>query len=119
MFIKNKKDLRCEYMLMRLAKGRYPDLEKEAKRDIREYYKRQAGKDRRVIHGNFDYFIELVELPEFIETQDMVDEYFEENIRLVYIPSQYDCTGQLFTNWYKPVKRNDRWYVYHSVSMDV
>lgn len=117
--IRNKEDLRFEYVLLRFADGKYPDIVKDVKRNIRNYYKQNAKRNRRIVHGDFDYFVELVELPEFIETQDMASEYFEENIRLVCMPSQYDCTGQLFTSWYKPVKRNGRWYVYHGVSMDV
>ena len=34
-------------------------------------------------------------------------------------PSPYDCTGQMFTAFYKLFKRNGRWMAYHHFAMDV
>lgn len=88
----------------------------DLKRSIREY------RDRPTLNiikeYGIDGFIELDALPEQIETELDAEEYFEENMRLVCTPSQYDCTGQLFTSWHKLVKRRGRWYVYHAIACD-
>ena len=45
--------------------------------------------------------------------------YFEEEEYMTCIPSQYDCTGQRFTCWYRIAKQNGRFYAYHCVGADV
>ena len=66
-----------------------------------------------------DGFIALLALPEVIDTEEDAQEFFKDFIRIDYRPSMYDCTGQAFTSWHKLFKRNGRFYVYHSVGMDV
>ena len=86
----------------------------ELKKEIRAYNHRI--KDRRVITSDCDSYIELVDVPEGVED---VDEWFDENERRICYPSQYDCTGQLFTMWYKVCRRGSGFKVYHKVGMDV
>ena len=41
------------------------------------------------------------------------------NRYMTTVPSQYDCTGQLFTNWFKLIRRRGHWFAYHSIGRDV
>lgn len=52
-------------------------------------------------------------------TEDEVQEWFMWNRYMTATPSQYDCTGQLFTNWFKLTRRRGHWFAYHSISRDV
>ena len=72
------------------------------------------------MHDNgIDGYIELLQLPEEITTRETADEWFQYNEYMECVPSAFDCTGQRFTNWYKLIERNGRWWVYHSILVDV
>lgn len=43
---------------------------------------------------------------------------FEDNYEMRCANSPYDCTGQMFTVWYKLVKRQGMWYAYHCIGRD-
>ena len=43
---------------------------------------------------------------------------FEDNYEMRCANSPYDCTGQMFTVWYKLVKRQRMWYAYHYIGCD-
>lgn len=43
---------------------------------------------------------------------------FEDNYEMRCANSPYDCTGQMFTVWYKLVKRRGMWYAYHYIGYD-
>lgn len=59
-------------------------------------------------------------LPEHIKSREDAVEYFEEYEYMECEPSQYDCTGQLFTSRYCVFQKLDgRWWVYHCIAMDV
>ena len=93
---------------------------KEAKRDIRRYLKWKSNSDRHLVKDyGIDGYIELVEFPDSIKTEDEAKDYFESEERLICRPSVYDCTGQLFTGWYKLFMRRVKWMCYHRVSCDV
>ena len=72
-----------------------------------------------------DYYdgscIQLEQLPDELDsyTEDEVQEWFMWNRYMTATPSQYDCTGQLFTNWFKLTRRRGHWFAYHSISRDV
>lgn len=91
------------------------------KRKIREIYKRENEKpERHIVHDNgIDGYIELLQLPEEITTRETAYEWFQYNEYMECVPSAFDCTGQRFTNWYKLIERNGRWWVYHSILVDV
>lgn len=91
------------------------------KRKIREIYKQENEKpERHIVHDNgIDGYIELLQLPEEITKRETADEWFQYNEYRECVPSAFDCTGQRFTSWYKLVNRNGRWWVYHSISVDV
>lgn len=51
---------------------------------------------------------------------DEIDEFFKEYVRIEYIPSPYDCTGQAFTNWIHWHRNPDGVISYvHSIGVDV
>lgn len=121
--INNIRDLRIAYETIELVKDFYDRTTDKAKAEkhvldlkqaIRAYNRRKS--DRRIIRGDYDGYIELIEVPQGITD---VDAWFDDNERLTAMPSMYDCTGQLFTVWYKVVKRHGRYMVYHSVGADV
>ena len=92
------------------------------KRDVRNYYKKKEEFNNDLINifdSDYDSFIELRMLPEYIKTQQEAIEYFEENLYIHPTYSMYDCTGKPFTSWFKICKRNNRFYAYHRVNFDV
>jgi len=92
----------------------------EEKRAVRAYHRRQnQPKDRRIISGDYEGYIELIELPDCIESYDEAVEYFDEYERIPAWSSPYDCTGRTFTRWGKVFCRNGRYMAYHAVGRDV
>lgn len=64
--------------------------------------------------------IALEELPVNPEwCQEDVEAWFTENRYIHGVNSQYDCTGCLFTEWFKVFRRRGRWYAYHCIGMDI
>ena len=49
---------------------------------------------------------------------DEATRIFEDNYEMRCANSPYDCTGQMFTVWYKLVKRQGMWYAYHYIGRD-
>lgn len=85
----------------------------ELKRSIRAY--QHKASDRRCIQCDYDGYVELVEVPDVSD----LEAWFDDNERLTYRPSAYDCTGQLFTVWHKFFRRNGHMMMYHRVAADV
>ena len=56
---------------------------------------------------------------EDLQTEDEADAYFMGNLYRESYPSAYDCTGQIFTTWYKIFRRGGRFWAYHATAMDV
>ena len=92
---------------------------KELKRDIREYNKRPESEEVIVRDYGIDGFVIRKPLPDFLKSIEDAVEYFEENEYMRCRPSMYDCTGDLFTSWYKIYKKDGRIWCYHSISVDV
>ena len=89
------------------------------KREARKYANAPDDGSRVVKDYGIDGAILLQPLPESIHDYESAEMYFDDNMKYVCLPSMYDCTGQLFTSWYKLVNRNGRFYAYHSVCRDV
>lgn len=90
------------------------------KRGIRDYFRRKdAELKRRIIYADYDEYIELLQLPEEVKTLEIAKTWFDANERRVCRPSMYDCTGQRFTGGTTFVERNGRWWVYHTICLDV
>ena len=91
---------------------------REIKVALREYNRNRPA--RKIGWGEYDYWTELYSLPVSDDwTLEEVTEWFEEWEVCHCYPSQYDCTGQIFTTSYKIFKRRGKWMCYHSYGMDV
>lgn len=126
-YIKNYRDAGLWTILLREKEGRIESPEAkerhdEIKRAIRRFYKKvcdsaNSGETR---FGNWDWYTHKYPLPEYIKSREDAVEYFEEYEYMECEPSQYDCTGQLFTSRYCVFQKPDgRWWVYHCIAMDV
>ena len=91
------------------------------KRGIRAYNNRPEQDARIIKDYGIDGYVELYRLPNELdaESKDEAESYFNSTRYEYCTPSQYDCTGQKFTNWYKLFRRHGHWYAYHSVGVDV
>lgn len=98
------------------------DLIDEIKREVRRWANKpfDGNVERRLVKEyGIDGYIELVALPEDIDSEERANDYFHEYIYIEPVNSPFDCTGRAFTGWYKLFNRNGRFYAYHSVNMDV
>lgn len=127
-YIKNYRDARTWESLLRDAKedGKLDRPERkehydEIKRAIRRFYKKVCDKANsgETGFGEFDHFTRKYPLPEHIKSREDAVEYMEDE--WVHCrPSQYDCTGQIFTTGYCVFQKSDgRWWAYHMMAMDV
>lgn len=74
--------------------------------------------ENRVIHDDgMGGAITLVQIPGATSRED-AEAYFKNNLERHYRPSAYDCTGQIFTLWHKPVFRSGSWWCYHCFGVD-
>lgn len=94
---------------------------KDIKQKIREYDrpKEDSFNYRIVKTYGIDGYIELVELPAYVDNMEYAKEFTAEYIRIPSFSCAYDCTGRCFTNWTKVFERNGKFYCYHSVGFDV
>lgn len=93
---------------------------RELKKDIRDYFRQQKDDERRIIRDDrIDGYIELVMLPEYLNTKDSTAAYFEEKevFQCPNLPG--GCTGQPFTCWYRIICRQGKMWAYHRVAYDV
>lgn len=131
MLVKSKTELKNAYELLLLIQETIrenPTVDREkanetvvkCKKDIRSYYRRQREELNTSLVKDYgiDGYIEKIELP-FMFSKDEAKRYVESNIVMEYYPSQYDCTGQCFTSWYRVFKNSKNRYIcYHRVSVD-
>lgn len=133
MIVRSKSELKNAYELLLLIQKtirenpeKIVDREKaneylvKYKKDIRKYYRQQREllNTSLVKDYGIDGYIEKIELP-FMFSKDEANRYVESNIVMEYYPSQYDCTGQCFTSWYRIFKNSKNRYIcYHRVSVD-
>ena len=103
------------------AKKKIEDKISEMKKQLRaENRAKMKNNNRKVIKDyGIDGFIELIQLPEEIKTKEDAVDWFEYNEYREMRPCAYDCTGQLFTGWFKIFQRNGRFIAYHCVNADV
>ena len=122
--VKNDVELRRAYELM-LS---FADTERDGGEAIRNLvvdYKRAIRKYNslstvaRVIKDyGIDGCVVLLELPEGIESVDEGVKYFLDHEYREAPHSIYDCTGAVFTSYFKVFERRGRFYAYHSISVD-
>ena len=126
MTIRNNDDLRLAYEIL----GIYAERDREAnfkakwsdriillKREIRAFTKAE-NKRPVVAFSDEDSVTYLQILPENIQTVEEADAFFYDYMERV-ICSPYDCTGELFTVGHKAFQRHGRFYVYHTMGVDV
>ena len=87
----------------------------ELKREIRKQNRKTAP---HYVCADYESAIVLEECPAEVVTEEEALEWFEYNKFIEPVHSAYDCTGRLFTAWYKPVCRRGKWFVYHSIERD-
>ena len=94
---------------------------KKLKERIRDYFRRINQRTGRLVKSDpdGDGEIWLEELPETVKTEQAAEDWFLYHKYREATPSPYDCTGQLFTAWYKIFKRNEKYVVYHCICRDV
>ena len=128
MRIRNNDDLKVMYTELHILQVfcpicREPDKIKrhiiELKRSIRKYGNSKTPSREIVQDNGIDGYVVKIQLPEWVETKEEAEEYMEENEKIEMRPSQWDCTGQAFTDWYKVFNTNGSWRAYHSVGFDV
>lgn len=90
---------------------------RELKRDIRAYNNKETD-GRYVIRNDWDSYVMVIPFPADWERED-VEDYYQTEEFMPRPNSIYDCTGQLFSAWHSIVRRAGRWYLYHSVQLDV
>ena len=115
-------DLKVAYAILEIAyeSGRSQNQKiADLKREMRTFFHRPISERHIIQDDGIDGYTELLPLPEYIETIDEAVSYFEDYEYMPYCPSAYDCTGQKFTSWYKVFARNNRFWAYHRVSMDL
>lgn len=131
--IRTTDELRRAYSWLRLLEenlGTFDDprpirgLIRDQKRAIRAHLARQEARlqnaPRLVRDDGINGGVVHLPLPEGIRTAEQADQWFRDNEYLEYQWGPYDCTGQLFTRWYKIHHRPDgRFWAYHSVGRDV
>lgn len=104
------------------SRNQYKGFIDFVKRDIREY-RDQAERSPIVssIDEGYGYWTTLEMLPTEITNKADAEEYFENMLRREAMPSQYDCTGQVFTVRHTIYQRESdgRFMCWHSMAMDV
>ena len=129
MAIRNTRELKINYQMIDVynsLKPETPDQERilreqvcKLKREIREYNRKPVDEARIIRDDGFDSCIVLIPLPERIKTKEAAHDYFMDTEYRECRPSMYDCTGQIFTHWFKIISRHGRFWAYHSMGMDV
>ena len=90
------------------------------KRAVRAYLRKEREAEPvHIVQSDFDSCIYLMPLPRTITDAETAEDWFMQNEYEPSPRSAYDCTGREFTNWYRIIERNGRFYVYHAIGLDV
>lgn len=126
--IRNNVELKSAYdMLMWLDEcptlPQREAIQREIKQAIRYYRDRceiRNAHNRLVKDYGIDGFVELQALSSNIGRNDIesAEEDFMEHWYIDGPNVPWDCSGQMFTSWYKLVYRDNRWWAYHRVAVD-
>ena len=108
-----------------IASGRYDDDQLahpkeflvELKRSVRKYLHRPPITTRMV--ANFGDSCITLDIWDDMESYEAVVDKFMRTQYMEYRWSPFDCTGQLFTHWYKIWEKDGKWLVYHCFGRDV
>jgi hypothetical protein len=130
----DNESLRSAYEFLRLCENTNKEFHndsmdeyiKEMKREIRQYTHKANGArtidgytiESRLIKSDWESYIELIKLPDTVKNDLDAEWFFDSLLKIEYKYRDYDCTGQLFTAWWKVFKKGERFYVYHAVDCD-
>ena len=122
--INDKESLRLAYEILDMVKkldkeNKNAEYIKQLKSDIREYLRFDNEEPDYVHYDDYGSFTIRVEVPDYCKTDEDIEEWFDLCQRRTAMPSQYDCTGQLFTISYKVITLHGQRYLYHYIGMDV
>ena len=116
-------DLRIAYSLLNLIEA-LPVNKKPAKfvvdclkRNVRDFTHRVSPYIASYVGD--DYIFSLEKVPYICRTLEEAEEWFEEERKLLYYPTPYDCSGQIYTVLHKIFERNGELLCYHLTHMDV
>lgn len=127
--VRNDDEFRLGYMILRCSRilpgyGATHAQRKnlaDLKRSLRKYAHRNDSEySPRVIKDyGVNGYITVRRMPDGLKDIEMARRFFGEFLTYQLTPSQYDCTGQRFTQWFKVVERRGSFWAYHSVGFDV
>lgn len=106
---------RMEKFVMKGKEEIYKEEIIKAKREIRKIQRAENQNKHFVKNYGMDGWIEKEIFTN--TTVEKVTEYAEENW-IECIPSMYDCTGQIFTSWFKVFKVENKIILYTAYSSD-
>ena len=122
MTVHNNRDLRTFYELLHMLGDRRDDKTalyvEKIKMAIRAYRDRPIDQAQ-IVRSGLDSMVVAIPLPWHLETEEEADAYFRACYYREAYHSMYDCTGQVFTTWYKIFRRGGRFWAYHATAMDV
>lgn len=117
----NNHELQVAYEILKVGEDN-PNVPAEKlisiKRAIRTYHKQPAGPTMVRNEGESVTTVERLPVPDSWD-KEQAEGWFYDHCYRPIIPSPYDCTGQIFTTWYKVFRRSGAWWAYHTTSMDV
>ena len=124
--IESKRDYEMAYILLcdliDRKDGKFDNKIINLKRNMRSflrYYYEDECLDRVIVKNDFDGYTIRVKLPEWVKSKAVAEEWFYKEEKIEYIERGYDCTGQLFTYWYRIKYWNGNWWCWHHVAKDV
>lgn len=94
----------------------YDDKVKRLRKALKEsdYY----GLDNQIVVKN-DWDRAIIRFPIGQYPDRQTAEDFAEQFRIHYVPSQYDCTGQMFASWQSVHYLNGEWWCWQYNCLDV
>lgn len=107
------------YKIMHSSEVRNPALIKAVKKAYRAYFSPMVESEVSYFNYSEYGYIKKYPVPEEIKTVKGAESWFEECERIAPPYSDYDCTGKLFTGWYKIIRQGDRLICYHSFWRDI
>lgn len=115
-------NLRAAYDILHILADQEGDKVEEyrvqIKRAIRAYNKRPID-EALVIEQSSDGLLTVFPLPADLKTEYAAKDYFVDHHLLAAPNSMYDCTGKVFTVWFKIFRRRGQFWAYHATAMDV
>ena len=123
MKVNNTSDLRIAYSILNLIEA-LPASKKPAKffvdclkRNVRDFT--HSVPSYLASYSGFDYVLCLEKVPKGIHSIEEAELWFEDERKLTYYPTPYDCSGQIYTVQHKIFERNGELLCYHLTHMDV